>query len=160
MPRIIVNIWDFFNARYEVLSNGCWKWNMSVNSDGYGHFGSNLRNRGLTTEQVAHRLAYTLFKGPIPSGMVVMHSCDYPRCVNPEHLNLGTQIENVQDMIRKGRVRGVTHENEQKTHCKRGHKFTKKNTYIYPNSGGRGCKICIKMHHKQYYEMVTKHKKG
>ena len=52
---------------------------------------------------LAHRYAYEISKGPIPPGMVVMHSCDEMRCVNPAHLSLGTPKDNTQDMIRKGR---------------------------------------------------------
>ena len=50
----------------------------------------------------AHRLSYEISKGEIPHGMVVMHTCDRPACINPEHLMLGTQMENVADMHSKG----------------------------------------------------------
>lgn len=51
----------------------------------------------------AHRLSYELSKGPIPKDMVVMHTCDRPACINPEHLVLGTQKNNMEDMYAKGR---------------------------------------------------------
>ena len=53
----------------------------------------------------AHRVAWMLAHGPIPRGMNVLHRCDVPRCVNPDHLFLGTQHDNVRDMIAKGRAR-------------------------------------------------------
>lgn len=51
----------------------------------------------------AHRLAYVCYNGPIPDGMLIMHTCDIPACINPKHLKLGTQQENTADKIRKGR---------------------------------------------------------
>lgn len=82
----------------------CWLWNRHVNKRpgaGYGHTSivENGRVRGIS----AHRLAYILFVGPIPSGMQVLHSCDVRHCVRPDHLFIGTQKDNMADMIRKGR---------------------------------------------------------
>lgn len=68
------------------------------NTDGYGVF----RHDGKTFSR--HRFAYQLEYGPIPSGMVVMHTCDNPGCFNPKHLKLGTQAENMSDMRSKGRA--------------------------------------------------------
>lgn len=75
----------------------CWNVQGHALPNGYVLIGSHP-NRAL-----AHRLAYTLTHGRIPAGMVVMHSCDNPRCVNPDHLSAGTQRQNIHDSIRKGR---------------------------------------------------------
>jgi hypothetical protein len=78
----------------------CWEWTGTVISHGYGHF----KKKGKLYR--AHRLSYTLFKGPIPDKLLVCHSCDNKKCVNPDHLWLGTSHDNVMDMVNKGRAVG------------------------------------------------------
>lgn len=84
-------------SRTAVTEDGCWIFTGAWNRDGYG----SIRYAGKTIG--AHRIAYEAFIGPIPEGMSVLHSCDVRACVNPDHLWLGTQDDNVQDMIAKGR---------------------------------------------------------
>lgn len=74
------------------------EWQAQLYPNGYGLFNVKKPQRAL-----AHRIAFSLVHGPIPFGMVVMHTCDNPRCVNVDHLKLGTQAENVADMVNKGR---------------------------------------------------------
>jgi len=84
--------------------SGCWLWTSTVDKDGYGKIWG---NRKLL---LAHRVAYELFKGPIPDGLCVLHTCDVPACVNPDHLWLGTKTDNNADMCAKGRqVNGEQH---------------------------------------------------
>ncbi len=78
----------------------CWVWLGSVRSWGYGQI-----NVGQNRTVHAHRLAYELCVGPIPEGLCVLHKCDVPRCVRPDHLFLGTRVDNQKDMARKGRAR-------------------------------------------------------
>lgn len=81
--------------------NGCWSWiGAKCRKTGYG----SLQIDG--TGRRAHRFSYELHHGPIPDGMVVMHACDNPGCVNPAHLSLGTNQDNVDDKMAKGRHRG------------------------------------------------------
>ena len=76
----------------------CWEWEGAKTRGGYGNFQANRRyNR-------AHRFSYEHFIGPIPSKVLVLHSCDNPACINPTHLWLGTQADNMQDMAVKERT--------------------------------------------------------
>lgn len=85
-------------GKYTVDENtGCWEWQRHKNEDGYG----TVRLNGKMWK--AHRAAYALFVGDIAADMRVCHRCDNPGCVNPEHLFLGTQLDNIQDMLTKGR---------------------------------------------------------
>lgn len=77
--------------------SGCWLWTGSVNSWGYGRLGINRAQRA------AHRLSYVTFIGEIPARLRVLHRCDVPCCVNPDHLFLGTDSDNVQDCLSKHR---------------------------------------------------------
>lgn len=77
----------------------CWNWTGSLNPKGYGQIA--LKNYPL----LAHRVSYALHHGE-PGAMCVLHRCDNRRCVNPDHLSLGTVRDNNQDMLTKGRARG------------------------------------------------------
>lgn len=79
-------------------NSGCWLWLLSVGSHGYGN-----ASPPWSRVDVAHRVSYVAFKGEIPDGMLVQHSCDNRICVNPDHLSLGTDKSNCDDKIRKGR---------------------------------------------------------
>ena len=82
--------------------DGCWEWMASKDTKGYGQFWV----EGATHPWKAHRVAYLLEYGVNPDKQFVCHRCDNPACVRPDHLFLGTHIDNMQDMKRKGRAGG------------------------------------------------------
>lgn len=115
----------FYNNILKVES-GCWEWQAAKGHKGYGkckYFG----------ETLAHRVSFIIHHGPLlGSKMCVLHKCDNPPCVNPDHLFIGTLDDNNKDRAAKGRTVTV---NQLKTHCKIGHEYDLKNTYI--RSGGQ-----------------------
>ena len=89
-----------FHAKYAIdEKSGCWIWTAVLNDKGYGMIGLPRTNRIAR----AHRVSWQLHKGDIPTGLYVLHRCDTPSCVNPEHLFVGTLKDNAQDMVNKGR---------------------------------------------------------
>lgn len=90
-----------FDAGYVKLDNGCWKWKGALDVDGYGWFNIKVAGKNLHTRP--HRVAMMLAGFTLTESDVVMHSCDNPSCVNPAHLSIGTQRDNIVDCISKGR---------------------------------------------------------
>ncbi len=103
MGRPAENILERFNKKYiPVTESGCWIWTASCRNNTYGQFRmSRNPNEALHS---AHRASWILHRGPIPDGMNVCHACDVTCCVNPDHLFLGTDKDNMQDASRKGRM--------------------------------------------------------
>ncbi len=118
-----------FLERVNVSDNGCWQWRLALDSGGYGQ----LEEHGRIFS--AHRLAYELFKGPIPQGLTIDHLCRNRGCVNPDHLEVVTMRENI--------IRGISFAavNARASHCIKGHPFDLFNTYFLPE-GGRECRMC------------------
>ncbi len=98
---IDVRLWRRVNKNGPIvpyMDTACWVWTGHVVKDGYGHI-----KRGKTMV-LTHRLSWELTNGEIPHGLLVLHKCDNPACVNPLHLFLGTDADNARDRDSKGRL--------------------------------------------------------
>lgn len=95
---------DRFWERVEVAdSDECWEWQGSCFPKGYGQMWVGPKGSGTMCR--THRLSWWMHRGPIPDGLKILHHCDNPPCVNPSHLFLGTNDDNMEDMVSKGRSR-------------------------------------------------------
>lgn len=127
----------FWSRAHPEPNTGCWLWAGGLSSRGRAMFSiSGSKNC------FASRLAYMLARGPIADGLCVCHTCDVPLCVNPDHLFLGTQQENLADMRSKGRS-GI-HPWKNLTHCRRGHLRTPENIRVIRGRWSR-CKLCSRI---------------
>lgn len=90
----------FWEKVKENVTTGCWEW-QGFKIKGYGQV--TRRYNGFCYVYKAHRYSYSLYKGQIADGLLVLHTCDNPKCVRPDHLFLGTQQDNIDDMYSKGR---------------------------------------------------------
>lgn len=104
MPKGTDDLPTRFWKKVAIAANAgeCWAWIGSKLPRGYG-----MLRTSPTFAMRAHRYSYELHNGPIPDGALVLHKCDNPNCVNPEHLFLGSQSDNMADMWKKGRHRRV-----------------------------------------------------
>ena len=127
------NVAAKFARKFEpVTETGCWIWT-GAELKGYGRMvvnGKYLR---------AHRISWELYRGPIPDGLLVLHHCDVPACVNPDHLYLGSDLDNMRDRLRRGR-----NPNANKVACLRGHPYDAANTILH--NGKRYCRKCREFH--------------
>ena len=128
--------WDRFWANVNV-DGVCWEWDQTKLNEttGYGVFGADGRSTS------AHRYAWEILVGEIPSGKQLDHLCRNRGCVNPDHMEPVTIEENVL------RGYGITAQNARKTHCVRGHEFNESNTRYRTGANGktwRKCRACAR----------------
>lgn len=141
---------DMVRFREKILSRiivdektKCWNWQGS-NVRGYGTIAEGTKSKGTWKQYYAHRVSYTIFRGDIPDGLQIDHLCRNPACINPSHLEVVSCKENIQ----RGEA-GIA--NKSKTHCKHGHEFTEKNTYI-TKKNQRFCRECGRLKKKKERE--------
>jgi len=130
-------------------TDSCWWWT------GLKNRGSGAVTYGLVyvppdrRMMAAHRVSWSMRFGEPPKGIYVLHHCDNGLCVNPDHLFLGTQKDNIMDAARKGRLGP-----QLKTHCNHGHEFTVGNTVMITRPDGRkyrSCRTCINDRERRSY---------
>ena len=129
--------------RSRVTDSGCWQWLGATHRHGYGAI------RWLGRDTYAHRAAWEAANGPIPHGLVVDHLCRNRGCINPDHLEVVTNRQNVLRGI------GPSATAARRNSCINGHEYTPENTYTY--RGARQCQIC---RHKHREAWRAKSKRG
>jgi hypothetical protein len=118
-----------FMDSFRRLPNGCWQWTGALADTRYGTIGIGGRS------VLAHRHSFALFKGPIPAGLDVDHLCRNRSCVNPDHLEAVTHLENIRRSL--------------PAKCKRGHDWSDpRNWYIRPGNGYRMCRPCQQLRNR------------
>jgi hypothetical protein len=114
-------------------SEECWEWKAGISGSGYGTFW--LDGKSFRT----NRVSYELFYGKIPPDMFICHHCDNPKCVNPTHLFLGTNSDNMMDAVKKGKLLGGRGDrNGSHTHPERVARGDKSSARLHPESVPRG----------------------
>lgn len=93
-----MNLRERFHKMHSVNLKGCWIWQGALTAKGYGVISVEGKS------ERAHRISYRIFGRPIPKGLHVLHKCDVPSCVNPDHLFVGTDADNMEDRKSKGRL--------------------------------------------------------
>ena len=119
---------------WDVTQSGCWEWRGTRNEHGYGLITAKAHG---SNDGRAHRAMVEVTRGVIPDGAVVRHKCDNPPCVNPDHLELGSQLDNMRDLAERG-VRYL----RGRTVCRNGHDISDPSSIKVINRRG-GERLCI-----------------
>ena len=143
MPSKITDVTSYFYRRIKKTKT-CWLWRGALHTSKkrkwiypYGQ----LHVKGLPSQ--AHRLSWEIHYGAIPDGLFILHKCDNPPCVRPDHLKSGTAKDNNRDALVKG------HSIQWKGSCKKGHPLD--DVYIYPNKRQRYCRRCSRVSQLKWY---------
>lgn len=147
-PLTITDI-EKFARQFTIQTSGCWAWGRAINRKGYGIFFLHGRTYR------AHRVGYAIKHNGLNSSLVIDHLCRNTACVNPNHLELVTNRENVM----RGNLPKISSARLlQRTHCKSGHEFTVINTNhtaYKKKAGGTGamrrCKTCVASYNRKHY---------
>lgn len=128
-------------SKIKVVESGCWEWQFSLNSMGYPQL--SFENR----YHMGNRLMMLAVHGPFDPMLEVCHRCDNGKCINPDHLFLGTRSDNVRDSVQKRR-----HGLSKKDFCKRGHPLSGDNLDIRTHQGKRmrSCRLCDRIRQRLY----------
>lgn len=144
IDRYVPNMLAWLDGRFEINDAGCWIWSGAPTAPmGYGCVGLGPRQDHLVI--YAHRMSYMVHRGD-PCHLYVLHRCDVPLCICPDHLFLGTAGDNIRDAVAKGRHRN---HNIHRTHCKNGHPLEGDNVRL---DGGRfrRCIACQREYRRQW----------
>jgi len=132
---VIDRFWQKVN-----ITDNCWEWTAAPDKDGYGR----INAPGSPSFKIkAHRMSWLIHFGPFDQRLMVLHRCDNPKCVRPDHLFLGDAATNARDMSSKRRGR-----DQAKDACLRGHAFTSKNTWTKRGTNQRHCRACDALRHR------------
>lgn len=134
-----------FRSKTVLTERGCWQWYKDLGRGPRGPYYPQGGYRGKRPQ--LNRLMLALTQRPLEPHEKACHRCDNPLCINPDHLWIGTQKENIQDAIAKGHQQ--FHPSHY-THCKHGHEFTPENTWL-TKEGYRHCKECQRIKQRRRY---------
>jgi hypothetical protein len=146
--RTRAQIVDLLAASFEVSEDGCWLWTRPLTNEGYARL--NWKHQDGPNVPGGHRVVLAAIGQPVPMGMVVDHACRNRACINPDHLDVVVQRENV---MRSPIAIGAL--NAAKTHCAQGHHYSADNTYVWRSTKRsttvRICKTCQRAHARRRY---------